>query len=282
MSAVVEWQITGACNYRCSYCIQGTTPKHGYQPTAVELNAAMDVLTALPGSWEIKISGGEPFQSKHFLDLVLPRLMRESSHTVSILTNLSASEEELTRFVEITEGRLRVLSVSFHPEFVTLDDFLDRAIFLKGLVPEKSRIKVNMVLLPGKIFSHFRLRRKIARAGLHYYGQYYKIKGKVWNYSWKDRLALRLLLGWENSPHQINKAPSYQGHYCEAGLSYFVVQKEGDAWICRTAKRFNQFFLGNIYKGTFSLRSAGLVCPFTICPCSVPHNRGLIQEPPKG
>jgi hypothetical protein len=36
-------------------------------------------------------------------------------------------------------------------------------------------------------------------------------------------------------------------------------------------------FLGNAVAGTAALRTGPVRCPFTVCPCSVPANRGMIE-----
>lgn len=281
----VEWQITGKCNYRCSYCIQGKHPKISFQPHREQINRALDALIALPGSWEIKISGGEPFVSASFLDLVIPRIIQESKHYISILSNLSASTEELARFADLCRDRLKVISASYHPEFTSLKDFLNRSKFLQHEIGNRLKIKVNIVLLPGQIYRHFYYRFLVKRRGLNYYGQFYKNGGQVWRYNFFDKLFLFFLLGKQKSPHKVNRAPSYKGSLCEAGRKYFIIQKEGDAWVCRSARRKEsktaekerQYYMGNIFNGDFSLRSEAFVCPFSICPCSVPYNRGFIR-----
>ncbi len=59
----VEWQVAGACNYDCSYCIQSKRYRRG-RPVAEQLDHAIAAFAALPGTWEIKCSGGEAFAHK--------------------------------------------------------------------------------------------------------------------------------------------------------------------------------------------------------------------------
>ena len=90
MRSAVSWNITGACNYRCTYCVQKKSSKK-HVPSTKEVDRFLAAFGELPGSWEFKISGGEPF--------VLPGIvriaagLREVGHQVSMLTNLSASME---------------------------------------------------------------------------------------------------------------------------------------------------------------------------------------------
>jgi len=59
-SPTIEWQVAGACNYDCSYCIQSPRYRRG-KPDAAALSRATEFFAGLPGSWEIKCSGGEAF-----------------------------------------------------------------------------------------------------------------------------------------------------------------------------------------------------------------------------
>ena len=86
----VEWQVVGACNYHCSYCIQSAKRRHG-MPSLEEVDGAIDALAALPGSWEVKCSGGEAFAWPGFLDHLVPALMERTPHDISVLTNFSAN-----------------------------------------------------------------------------------------------------------------------------------------------------------------------------------------------
>src|SRR4051812_43184379 len=69
----VEWQVCGTCNYDCSYCIQSPAHRQG-QPTADEVDRMLAFLGGLPGRWQVKMTGGEPFASRHLLDRILPGL----------------------------------------------------------------------------------------------------------------------------------------------------------------------------------------------------------------
>jgi hypothetical protein len=49
------------------------------------------------------------------------------------------------------------------------------------------------------------------------------------------------------------------------------------SWSCRTAKRFGEGALGNLFDGSFARMAAPAPCTYDICPCSVPANRGMIE-----
>ena len=104
-----------------------------------------------------------------------------------------------------------------------------------------------------------------------------KVKRGVHEYDAGDAAVIREMVGESPTPRRANMAPSYRGRLCWTGVEYFVLTQTGDAWSCRTARRDGQGYLGNVLSGTLSLREGPLPCPFDICPCTVPANRGMIE-----
>lgn len=270
----LEWQVAGACNYDCSYCIQSRRYRKG-RPDQEQVDNAIATFAALPGSWEIKCSGGEAFAHPLFLDRIVPGLMDRTPHTLSVLTNLSASDTELERFVALTRGRLKVFSASLHLEFVTVAAFIQTARRLvDGLDPDV-RFVVNQVVFPGRESEAAGCKAAVEAAGLRWFPQLYKTGGGVADYP--DTTALHALIGDTPGPRAANLAPSYRGKRCWAGVDYFTVDKDGAAWSCRTAKRHGAGHLGNVFDGSLRLNTAPEACAWNICPCTVPANRGMIE-----
>ncbi len=270
----VEWQVAGACNYDCSYCIQSPKYRRG-RPDREALVRAVDCFATLPGRWEVKCSGGEAFAHPAFLDLVVPQLLARTPHTLSVLTNFSASREDLEVFSSLTRGRLGVFSASLHLESVEAEAFADKAAWFVGLVGSEVRFVVNQVVLPHDLDGARRGRDAVQSRGLRWFPQLFKTKGGVATYP--DEAALRALIGDAPGPREANLAPSYRGRTCWSGVDYFTVDKDGDAWSCRTAKRHGAGHLGNVYAGTLRRLEAPRPCPWEICPCTVPANRGMIE-----
>jgi len=270
----IEWQVAGACNYDCSYCIQSKRYRRG-RPQRDQLDKAIEAFAALPGRWEIKCSGGEAFAHPLFMSVVVPGLMQRTPHNISVLTNFSASRSELMQFARMTQGRLAVFSASLHLEFTTVDDFADKAQWFVLQLDPDVRFVVNQVVLPGRESEAAASRTVIERAGLRWFPQLYKVDGGVSDYPSPD--ALIPLIGKRPTPREANIAPSYRGKLCWSGVDYAVVDKNGDAWACRTAKRYNEGALGNIFTGTLARKSGPSPCGYDICPCTVPANRGMIE-----
>jgi len=272
----VEWQVCGVCNYDCSYCIQSPKTRVGH-PSSEEVSSFLDFFERLPGAWEVKMTGGEPFAFDEFLERIVPGLIERTPHTISVLTNLSAPRARLERFATLTRGRLGIVSASIHLEHVEIDAFVEKARAFRAAIDPSASMVINAVLVPGRLDRVDAARAAIEAAGLRFFPQVMKIGGGTFAYDDDDRAAVTRLVGITPNPRKANVAPSYRGRTCWTGAEYFVLTQRGDGWRCRTARRFDEGFLGNVHAGTFALRDAPSPCTYDICPCTVPANRGMIE-----
>lgn len=101
LEGVVSWNMNTTCNYRCSYCTQRF--KENRKQWARDLPRFVQAFIRLPGDWEIKLSGGEPFRHPGFLDAV--EALAEGGMRVSVVTNFSAKPDTLARFAAVTARR---------------------------------------------------------------------------------------------------------------------------------------------------------------------------------
>jgi len=275
----VEWQVCGTCNYDCSYCIQSKKSRVGHpSPDEVERFLAFFARIGRDlGRWEVKMTGGEPFAFRGFLSRIVPGLIAETPHTVSVLTNLSAPLTQLRRFAEHTRGRLGIVSASLHLEHTTPAEFIEKARVLRSEMDPSARLVVNTVLVPGRLAAVEAARAEVEAAGLTLFPQVMKQKGGVADYADEEQPALIRLIGRAPTPRTANTAPSYRGRRCWAGVEYLVLTQRGDGYSCRTARRFGQGYLGNVFDDTLRLWREPSPCPYDICPCTVPANRGMIE-----
>lgn len=280
--ATVEWQVCGGCNYDCSYCIQSKKHRTGY-PSEEELDRMLAFLGGLPGRWEVKMTGGEPFSSKLFLSRVIPGLLA-TPHLLSVLTNLSVSSRTLERFADLTRGRLQVVSASLHLEHTATEDFLERLRALAARVDERTRLVVNCVLAPQHLPRVREAKRAVEDAGFRFFPQLMKVKHGVYAYRSEERALVEEILGGDwaraEAERSANLAPAYTGRRCYTGARYLVLTQRGEAWSCRSAKRLSEGYLGSVLDGTARLLDGPHACPYTICPCAVPANRGMIEGVP--
>lgn len=271
----IEWQTNGVCNYDCSYCIQSRRYRQG-QPTVDDVEKFLDFFGQLPGVWEIKMSGGEPFAFRGFLEQVIPGLA-QLPHRVSVLTNLSAPLSSLRRFVDLVGDKLAVVSASLHLEYTSVESFIEKVAQLRLWLRPETALVINNVLVPGTLEDLVAVRHLIEQAGLRYFPQVMKTKQGVFAYSSTDRALVRALTGKNPTSREANMSPSYRGRMCWTGVEYFALEQNGDAWSCRTARRFKQGYMGNVLDGTFKLLAEPRRCVYDICPCTVPANRGMIE-----
>ena len=101
LEGVVSWNMNTTCNYRCSYCTQRFVDDR--RQWARDLPRFVQAFLALPGDWEVKLSGGEPFRHPRFLGAV--RELAQGGIRVGVVTNFSASEADLAAFAEATAAR---------------------------------------------------------------------------------------------------------------------------------------------------------------------------------
>lgn len=271
----IEWQTNGVCNYDCSYCIQSRKHRQGH-PSDADIDKFLAFFAGLPGVWEIKMSGGEPFAFRGFLERVIPGLA-PLPHKVSVLTNLSAPVGSLRRFVELVGDKLSVVSASLHLEYTSAETFVEKAAQLRLWLRPETALVVNSVLVPGTLEDLAAMRRLIEESGLRYFPQVMKTKHGVYPYSPSDLVMIRRLTGKNPTSREANMAPSYRGRNCWTGVEYFALEQNGDAWSCRTARRFRQGYMGNVLDKTFGLLAGPRRCVYDICPCTVPANRGMIE-----
>jgi pyruvate-formate lyase-activating enzyme len=272
----IEWQVCGVCNYDCTYCIQSKRYRQGH-PSPEEVETFLAFFRGLPGKWEVKCSGGEPFAFRDFTRRIVPGLIEDTPHTISTLTNLSAPLPVLLKFAEQTQGRLGIVSASLHLEWTTPEEFVEKATALREAMDPKARLVVNEVLVPGRLDEVARARELVEAAGLRWFPQVLKTKHGRFDYEAEDKARVEALTGSDPTPREANLAPSYLGQLCWTGVEYFVMTQQGEVWSCRTARRHGQGFLGNALEGDVVLRGAPQPCPYKICPCTTPANRGMIE-----
>lgn len=266
LEGVASWNLATTCNYRCSYCTQRFLDDRG--KLARDLPRWMAAFAALPGDWEVKLSGGEPFVHPQF-DAVVDGLAAQGRR-VSVVTNLSASPERLARFAEATRARPGLLSASLHLEYADPVAFLEKvrafaAVHAGAVCVTVVATRVN---LP-------RLRDLRALfAGVPFKIQPEKQDRDVIAYDAAE-VALLRELGGHNGTGFV--APSLAGRPCWAGARYFVVDAEGEAWRCYPARRSRRERLGNLLDGTFRLMSGAAPCGYAYCNCTVPQQRGMVD-----
>ena len=270
LEGVVSWNMNTVCNYRCSYCTQRFVDDR--KQWARDLPAFVDAFVALPGDWEIKLSGGEPFRHPGFLDAVTA--LARGGLRVSVVTNFSASRDELAAFVEATRARPGLVSASLHLEHVDAEAFRDKASWFAGLHAGGFCVTcvATRALLPrlGELRERF--------APLSFKVQPEKQDRDVIAYTAPELEQLRGLGGHNDTGFV---APSFEGLPCWAGARYFIVDHRGEAYRCYPARRYRTEHLGNLVDGSFQLGWEARPCRYAYCNCTVPQQRGMVPLTPR-
>jgi len=258
------------CNYRCSYCTQRFVDDRAQW--ASDLPRFVRAFSALPGDWEIKLSGGEPFRHPDILGAV--GALAEGGLRVSVVTNFSASEDDLRRFAALTADKPGLLSASLHLEYVDVQIFGDKLAWFADLYAGRVCVtcvatRANLAVLPA-------LRKTFAARGIRLKVQPEKQDRDVIDYTEPERAAL-IALGGHNDTGAI--APSFRGQACWAGARYLIVDHRGEAYRCYPARRYRKEALGNVLDGSFRLRHEARPCPYDYCNCTVPQHRGMMARP---
>ena len=270
LEGVVSWNMNTVCNYRCSYCTQRFLDDR--KQWARDLPAFLDAFVALPGDWEIKLSGGEPFRHPGFLDAV--RTLAAGGLRVSVVTNFSASREDLAAFAEATSRRPGLVSASLHLEYVEPEAFREKASWFAEL--HAGAFCVTCVA-SRKLLPRLPALRALF-APLRFKVQPEKQDRDVIAYTARELESLRALGGHNDTGFV---APSFEGLPCWAGSRYFIVDHHGEAYRCYPARRYRKERLGNRRDGTLRLHWEATSCRYTYCNCTVPQQRGMVPLTPR-
>ncbi|HRE90917.1 MAG TPA: radical SAM protein [Myxococcota bacterium] len=274
VTGTVSWNMNDTCNYRCSYCTQRFNPDRSGHLDDAAIARHIRAFTTLPGCWEVKLSGGEPFRQPGLVDIA--RGLVAHGHIVSIQTNFSAPERQLLAFLEATTGSLHVFAASLHLEYATVAEFIARQKLLEPWVRDHGlSFCVTSVATPARLRElHDEVAPAFREAGIRFKVQPEKVHGVVRSYS-DDEQRLLLALGGHNGLGDI--APDFQGRLCWAGSRYLIVKTSGEAFRCCAASRVGGKWarVGSIDEG-FDLRDGPRACAYTHCNCTVPIERGMI------
>lgn len=271
---VVSWNMNTLCNYRCSYCTQRFLDDR--KRWAQDVPAFLDAFGALPAqtgvSWEVKLSGGEPFLHPDFVDVVGGLAAR--GLFVSVVTNFSR-HELVDDFLAAAGDRLRVLSCSLHLEFADVDAFIAHAAAVQERLADRpsSSIVVTCVATQANLPRLPGLAERFADVGVRFKVQPEKQDREIVSYDDAGK-ALLYRLGGHNGTGHI--AHDFGGQPCWSGARYFIVDDRGEAFRCYPARRYRVERLGNVVDGTLRLHEAAQPCLYRTCHCTVPIARGMM------
>ncbi len=268
---VISWNINTACNYRCTYCTQRFMEDRGrWSRDTPRFLAAFG---RLPGRWEIKISGGEPFVHPTLTEIVGG--LAELGHRISVVTNFSASPAKLSDFVRAARGRVGVFSCSLHLEYVKdVPAYARKAAELLAALKHSAdpqlpppSLCVTTVATQPTLPRLGELTTVFADFGVTFKIQPEKQDGGIVHYTDEQQQILVQLGGHNRTGALVHR---YAGRPCWSGSRYLIVDDKGLAYRCYPARRNKTERLGDFLAAEFRLLDGPTPCRYASCYCTVP------------
>ncbi len=261
------WEITYLCNYKCTYC---HAPKHGRPniPNTIYpgLQAWKDAWNRMSidyGECEIVVSGGEPFFYPDFMELAIYITQK---HIIEFTTNLSW---DVSKFTDsgIPPKRAR-FGTSFHPEYVSLEDFIKKVNILRSAGFETW---ANFVPWPPFFSRLAEFQQAFEKEGIKlvlqpFLGEY---EGKRYpqGYTDEEKKSLGIFTDESNKKSVDFKTTAEslkKGKLCRMGENYAFIHADGNTDRCCKDKTVK---LGNVITGTFRLLDEPQPCRSDECNC---------------
>ena len=267
----MTWDLWYTCDYRCSYCwweMDGLWEKLSKQNRILppeEWEKVWDRFHEYHGTARLDLLGGEP--------LLYPRadeLCRRLSgkHKLLITTNLSPGLGSLQRLLKGLDPARVHFAASFHPEFTSLEAFLDKILLLKRAGFEPAVLLVAWPPFLGRLEQY---RAAFGGQDIPFSLMIFQGRHDGKDYPQSYSAAERSLLGaW--TPDKSEAAYRLQqqstlGKLCHAGRISANVKGNGDVFRCGQ-DAFGLKPMGNIFDPEFRLAEAPQPCPYQHCSCN--------------
>jgi len=269
------WDLWYGCNYRCGYCwweMDGLwddlATKHRILPPADWL-AVWERIRAEHGDIRIDILGGEPLLYPRFDELLegLGRL-----HIVQITTNLALPLNRLDALLERLSPKRVHFNASFHPDSVSLDDFMARILRLqdRGFEPGVLVVTWPPFLQRLPSWREAFMNRAIPFTPMVFQGRW---KGQHYPdaFTKEEKKLIASLMGNPDIKeaevkYRLDRS-STLGKLCHAGRVYANVKADGTVYRCGQ-DAFGHKPLGSIFDRGFRLLATPQPCPYENCSCS--------------
>ncbi len=252
------WNTHWGCNFRCSYCFfsgrwEEYAPRNVYKSAEVWERRWL-AMKELYGRCYLVVNGGEPFTYPEFDNIIL-RVSRDH-WPINITTNLS---RDLSSFTSAADPRKISLSVSFHPEYHDIEEFIPALSRLrdKGFQGCNNIVAYPPLLekLPGwlKSFEEAGHPLKINPFIGEYGG-----RGYPESFSPEEKKVMGMDEGWAGRKKRRSRG-------CAAGCCSALILPDGSVTRCGQAG--DRAIFGNFFDADFRLLPAPAPCEDEFCPC---------------
>lgn len=268
--ATFTWDVWYSCNYRCSYCwweMDGLWNKLAEQNRVLppeDWEKVWDRVHERHGEARLDLLGGEPLLYPR-MDELCRRLSRK--HKLLITTNLSFDAEKLERFLDGLDPDRVHFAASFHPQFTSLDAFMEKALLLKRAGFEPAALFVTWPPLLSRLeeYRSAFLAREIPFSLMIFQGRH---GGKEYPdaYTAEEKELLGGMTPSADEEKYRLLSESTLGKLCHSGRVSANVKGNGDVYRCGQ-DAFGLKPMGNIFDPEFRLDDAPKPCPYSRCSC---------------
>jgi hypothetical protein len=269
----IEWELTSRCNYDCSYCTQRQYAALSWGDCRDDVvDAVLNLLRSRPGSWLVKLSGGEPFLHPRFLEIA--GSVAGMGHRISTTTNFSVPQRVLERFLAVCGDRLDLVTASLHPSQVRdLDGFIEKARWFQSSKPVSSRFIVTTVGVESDLLRLQVLARQFDTLAIPF--EVAPMKDGAQFVTYHDPAFVRFMESRPLRHVDEIKGARMLGTVCHTGAQFVRITLDGDALRCYNLQP--RFAMGNVVDGSIQWLKEAKPCLAKECTCTVPANRHMIE-----
>lgn len=268
------WNMLYDCNYRCAYCFfEGKWEeyrKRNLYFSCGQLREFWERAYKKYGPIYLIITGGEPFIYPNFIEII--KNISEFCFHINISSNSSG---DLQRFVEEASPQKVSLSLSYHSQFDSLDNFIERLLFIRR---HKFNGCVNFVAYPGFLKEISLSRERVSAVNeklkvIPFFGEY---RSKMYpeSYTPEERKIIGIDESWFVKVKR-------SGAMCQAGHKTALIFPDGK--VARCGQVGEDVIVSNFFDDKFELLDNPSPCPAEYCPCDEgevlpPENAGAKNE----
>jgi len=260
----ILWMINTSCNLNCEYCFEKNTLQKGItNDVFFSVKQICEAFNNTNRKWLILISGGEPFLYPNIYDILTGLTI---NNHIQITTNLMVCDVE--KLIDaVHPSKLLMISASYHVmtkrNQKEKNNFINKCIRLKNagfnvLVnyvsypPLLERIDMDYLELIDSGIENFSV--------LTFRGKY---NGQLFPESYSSKqFSLIEKYAFDSAEMKFARGhTNFHSYLCEAGHSYFSMDKYGNIKRCGTINKP----YGNLFMGTFYSDRKLMPCTVNEC-----------------